>query len=456
MDGMQADLNSGPLQFLFDQCPPFSFAGPWAFLPADHLCRGSLRDPAKNLDLLVGNYSPDTLQKANLVEPTEHHGWRLRAELCNPVGGLIGLRGSPTHPIESLMTCRGCLPQRLDPWAVAAKDLTIREAIEETKLLLVTFSFGDAMLLRTLELPAVLGLGFQNLGLGFLQATNELRGSEDYLPHLPAAKASAEAAKTGTAASATGPTSSVAAQADETKTKGEFAPAVPGSSNIGLVLVGWSPYRLSFPFDAQLRRIANHFSSVRRHMGMTFPGISVWHVSVAAIENLKFRLKWQDPEIITDFLFASLNDLQDLEKFAGPDVSLSPPVGSAFTDLLTAQDNLMRELTNDGSPANRSHRIQAADAIYQQLVQSVLILPLQERALSEADPVASVVGMEMAEICRVLHRMRPSLRTLGDNRIGPKGHKSVKNSDDIGLDRYLKLCKQFGSLVRDLCLLRDS
>ena len=456
MDGMQADLNSGPLQYLFDQCPPISFAAPWAFLRSDHLCRGSLRDPAKNLDLLRGNYSLDTLQKANIVEPTDHQGWRLRPELCNPVGGLIGLRGSSTHPIDSVMTCRGSLPQRLDPWALAAKDLSIRDGIEETKLLLVTFSFGDAALLRTLELPAVLGLGFQNLGLGFLQVTSELHGSEDYVPRMPAAIASAEAAKAGPAASPTGPTSSVAAQADEMKTKGEFSSAVPGSNHIGLVLVGWSPYRLSFPFDSQIRRIANHFSCLRRHMGMKFPGISVWHVSSAAIENLKFRLKWKDPEIITDFLFDSLHALQDLEKFAGSDVSLSPPTASAFTDLLSAQDNLMREHSNDGLPANRSHRIRAAEAMYQHLVQSALISPLQEWALSHDDPVVSVVGMELAEVCRALHQMRPSLLTFGGNGIGPGGHKSVKRSADIGLDRYLKLCKQFGSLVGELCLLRDS
>ena len=95
MDGMQADLNSGPLQYLFDQCPPFSFAAPWAFLPADPLCRGSLTVPARNLQLLLENYSLDTLQKANIVEPTEHQGWRLRPELCNPVGGLVGYVAAP-------------------------------------------------------------------------------------------------------------------------------------------------------------------------------------------------------------------------------------------------------------------------------------------------------------------------------------------------------------------------
>ena len=116
----------------------------------------------------------------------------------------------------------------------------------------------------------------------------------------------------------------------------------------------------------------------------------------------------------------------------------------------------MRELMNDGSLANRSHRIQVAEAMYQQLVQSALILPLQEWALSHFDPAVRVVGMELAEVCRALHRMRSNLLTLGENGIGPKGHKSVKRAADLGFDHYLKVCKQFDSLVRDLCLLRDS
>jgi hypothetical protein len=182
MDGVEANPNSGLLQNLLDQCPPLSLEGPWAFLPSDNLCRGALTDPAESLQVLLGDYSLDTLQKANLVEWTDYQGWRLRCELSNPVGGLIGLRGSPKHPIESVMTSRGSLPQRLDPWTLAAKDGTIQEAIGECKLLYVTFSFRDAVLLRALEMPAVIGLGFQNWGLSFLKTINELQGSEDFVP----------------------------------------------------------------------------------------------------------------------------------------------------------------------------------------------------------------------------------------------------------------------------------
>ena len=458
MDGTQANPHSDLLQNLFDQCPAYSFPAPWAFLPVDNLCRSALTDPCGSLQSLLGQYSLDVLKSANVVEQTDYQGWLLRSELCNPVGGLIGLRGNDTHPINGVITARGSLPKRLDPWALAAQDLTIGEAIDEWALLFVTFSFGDTALLRALGMPAVIGLGLKTLGLSSLKAMNDLQGSEDYGPDLSADNK--PAATNGKVATSASPAPSTAATPNVTAAnpEDEIPPAADDPRKIGLVLVGWSPYRLNFPYGSQLRMVANHFSKLRRYMGMTFPAISVWQISPDAIENLRFRLNWQDREIITEFFSDSMHNLHDLERFAAPDVSLTLPKASAFTDLISAQDSYLHELTNDRSPGKKSHRIQAAQALYQQMLQSALILPLQEWALSHDDPVVRPVGMELADVCRMLHQMRPCLLALGHNGIERKGPRLLRKPTDIddGLDMYLKLCKQFDSLVRALCLLRDS
>jgi hypothetical protein len=136
------------------------------------------------------------------------------------------------------------------------------------------------------------------------------------VPRLPAEKELAAVAEKGKVTSTSGAASSATATANVTAAKaaGETPPALADPNNTGLVLVGWSPYRLNFPYQAHLRRIADQFSSLRRFMGMKFPGIFVWQIPSDAIENLKFRLKWQDRESITDFFCDTLQNLQDLEK----------------------------------------------------------------------------------------------------------------------------------------------
>jgi len=407
MEGVQANPDSVLLRLL-DHCPRFAFPAPWAFLSSDNLCRGSLTDPAKSLQCLLGDYSLDKLQAANIVERTNYEGWRLRPELCNPVGGLIGLRGNLTHPIECVMTPRGSLPQRLDPWTLAAKDPTIQEAIGEMKLLLVTFSLRDAMLLRALEIPAVIGLGLQHLGLSFFSAMNELIGSEDYVPKLPPEKEPAAAAEKGAAASATN-TAGAATTAPETG--GEPSPA-PDANNIGLVLVGWSPYRLSLPYQTQLQMVANQVSRFRRFMGMKLTAISVWQVSSNVIENLKFRLKLQDPETITDLLCDTLHDLRDLEHFAASDVSLSEQSDAALPDFLAAQANLINVLTRV-DPRKRSgvfpDAVSRAKAAYRACLEQELTRPLREAAMAEPDPVVRATGVNLATSCCLIQEMGPHM-----------------------------------------------
>ena len=186
-------------------------------------------------------------------------------------------------------------------------------------------------------------------GLVSNRLASSIQGSEDFVPRLPAEKELAAVAEKGKVTSTSGAASSATATANVTAAKaaGETPPALADPNNTGLVLVGWSPYRLNFPYQAHLRRIADQFSSLRRFMGMKFPGIFVWQIPSDAIENLKFRLKWQDRESITDFFCDTLQNLQDLEKFAASNVSLSMPKDSAPTDLLSAQANLLHELANE-------------------------------------------------------------------------------------------------------------
>lgn len=439
---------------LLSRCSLLPHPPHWDFLPPDADCRGPVDNESETPHWLRDNYADELLEGARVVEKTAAGQLRLRPELCNPAGAIVGLRRTPGAWPHGLLTARGCLIQSGLPIASALNDARTWAGVNETGLLIAPFRIGEVALLRTLDLPATLCPRPAQLSIDQLRALDESFGGGDYSP----LEEAGEPVKADQAGSESKPEQKRAtgdlSAPNRGNASGGTCPSVPPTSEqrppgvqtkFTLVLLGWSPQSICPTPCPILNRWTRYLADYRRYLGLPFAGIRVWRPSASFFENLRFRIALKNVKLVQELLRDSLDELHDFER-AGDQ---QQDQGEAVS-LLTVQEELQARLAEDRAHGRSSHRVRMALHRYEALVQQDLIAPLYAWAMASDDPVVRNAGVELASVCGLIHRMTPGLHELQRSQLDRALRTEGELIPAALFEQYLKLLNRLGSLIRDL------
>jgi hypothetical protein len=179
----------------------------------------------------------------------------------------------------------------------------------------------------------------------------------------------------------------------------------------GLALLGW---QLLPPRDGpppELERLADHFKACHKHLGLDTYGLAVWRPPPERIEQIAFRLRFRDAALVREALASWRKELSPVKSFGDP--ATAPGGGPAApANFVEARANLLRLLEEDRRDGGVSEDTRAASRTYEDLLQRDLVRPVLEWARAQRDPVLMNTGVELANVCEMLHRLSPALHDL--------------------------------------------
>jgi hypothetical protein len=226
-------------------------------------------------------------------------------------------------------------------------------------------------------------------------------------------------------------------------------PASPGDAKgPDILLVGWNVLELDAAASAQLAGVAMAFEPFRKACEFDFPWLGIWRLSSEDIDTLRSRLTLQLPKLAALFLQKSTTQVFQL----CPDtaqVRMTEAEPSQKEHFGAAQAELVANLVAGVGDRNRARE---AQLLYEYLVQRDLVRPLQDWALASSDPVIRNAGVELANVCSLLHKLSPGLQSCVAEWLR-SGRQPDDGSPDRLLRSYLRLTGQFATLVKTLSLL---
>jgi hypothetical protein len=393
-------------------------------------CHTTVGDPARSLAALRARFPDERLARAGVLARTPGGQYCLSPELTDPQGALIALRDHPKRTPMLLLGAQGCVPRRHCPVTVVRKDGWTAEKVMRGGVLFATPRIQEVALLRHLGFAATLAIGISQLSLDGLRELDAMFGVGDLM-------------------TLDRPSGNVRETAQASAASGGAWPIRPT-----LVLLGCSLLRpAAQPSPALLPAVA-HLAMARRHLGLVFSGVMAWQFRTRDLDNLRYRLTFRNAQLVQELLQASADspiDFECLDQGDGHSTPAPPQAG-----YVAAQADLLTALGDDRDTVRPSHRVRQARAVYDEMVQRELIAPLQGWALSHGDPIIRGAGVELANICRLLHRMSPLLTDLLDSRCKRAQDNDTEPIPPRVFGQYLALTARFGGLLRDLSQWRQT
>jgi hypothetical protein len=416
---------------LLRQCAPFRFSAPWRFLVATD-CFSTIPDAEKALAFLKQRFSPARLVRSGVAIVTDERILRLNPALSNPVGIIIALRLRADRAPFMLLTSRGVLPSWRIPAINSLNDRWTADGALHTGILVATFDVHEVAILRALGFAATLATGLTRLRRSDAELLNSLFTGRD-IPQPPAWRPGKEQTQT---------------KAQTRKSKGL---PVLREGGLSLALMGWSLRKQTDQPHSLLGRTAAYFKDLRRHLGLLLPGIEVWQIKPRDLENLRFRLRFRDTQLLHELLWKSSNVLDDLEALRLPGAASDLGTDAEQFSLLQARQELLAALADDRDLGRMSDRVRWLRRTYESRVHQDLIAPLLNWALASDEVVVRNAGTELAEVCAMLHGIGPSLYDLLCRQLEGSAQGIDVDCSKI-LSQYLRLGSRQTALQRDLIL----
>jgi hypothetical protein len=420
---------------LLARCPPFRFTEtPWDSLPPNPDCRAAVADPEETLDFLRRAFPDAILEEAGLLERSPEGRPRLAPPLCDPDGAVLALRRHPGGAVYDLLTSRGCLASRRLPVLASWDDRFTFARFVKSGVLFAADDIRDVALLRTLGLPATLSTGLERTTLKDFRSLRQ--AFADVLPCGSPCVAEIEAALSA-----------------EGYVLG--ADLEPAESRPTLVLLGWQIRSLRPDFPPTVSPVAARLHGFGLHLGVELAEVAVWRPNRCALDKIAFCLAVTPPGCYATALLRSYKDqLYTLESCADPEKAARVGTDGAPVDVVEARARLLEQLREDRGERRASDRTREALAAYDTLTRRDLIEPLQRWALASADPVLRNLGVELANVCDLLHQMAPHLHELQARDLEQVLARGVAPARGGLLQQYTQLSARLARLLTHLGRLR--
>ena len=416
---------------LLARCPRLRLDPPWHLFAPDEACYAPVTDPEQTLAALRQDFDDRLLQQAGIHQQTGQ-GLRLHPALCNPVGALVALRTSAEETPFDLLTARGCLSGRRLPVFAALLDSWTVAALEKSQQLFATPRIREVALLRALGLPATLTWGLHQQALQPLRTLAELFDTTE-------ADKRAFAAMLERGESVSSPTAE----------QGVASPEVSNERR-SLVLLGWQLLNRSRQLPPWLVAIAAQLAAVAQFGGLAFSEISVWWPSSEAIEGLTARLKFQDADLVGDYLRELSEDGLDYEHFTDKEKPFRREHVSSPANCVEAHAHLLACLAKQRHQRCSPEELRDALAQYEALVHRDLIEPLQNWALQHSSPVVRSAGLRLADVAWLLQRLSPRLHELQLHELATGRPGGTELLPGNVFNQYVQLCKQYSAMAKTI------
>ena len=420
---------------LLARCPPFRFTEPpWDSLPPNPDCRAAVANPEETLAFLRRDFPDAILEEVGLLERSPEGLPRLAAPLCDPDGAVLALRRHPGGAVFDLLTSRGCLASRRLPIFVSRDDRFTFARFLKSGVLFAAGDIRDVALLRTLGLPATLSTGLERTTLIDFHSLRQAFAG--VLPWYSPRVAEIEAALSA-----------------EGHVLG--ADLEPAASRPTLALLGWQIRSLRPDLPPTVPPVAARLHGFGLHLGAELAEVGVWRPNRYQLDKIAFCLAVTPPGCYATVLLGSSKDqLYPLEACADPEKAARVGTDGAPVDVVEARARLLEQLREDRGERRASGRTRQALAAYETLTRRDLIEPLQRWALASADPVLRNLGVELANVCALLHQIAPPLHELQARDLEQALTRGVAPARGGLLQQYTQLSARLARLLTHLGRLR--
>jgi hypothetical protein len=170
-----------------------------------------------------------------------------------------------------------------------------------------------------------------------------------------------------------------------------------------LILVGWSPARLSLQDPPEATAVKTHFRAIRDHLDMDGIELGLWVPRQCFLERLRTRLEFALSAVSADEMFAELDEeCLDL-MFDSIPASPAPPPPPNY---LEARQRLRKALRADPHRQCNRDKLTRAFLGYEERLEQELIQPLYR---ATAAPHKRNLQVAFMDLCRLFHRLTPFL-----------------------------------------------
>ncbi|MCH5377625.1 MAG: hypothetical protein JJ992_27015 [Planctomycetes bacterium] len=407
-----------------------SASRPLGFLEVDENVYDCPSEPAEVVSALTSDFSIEDLLDSGLLVTADSEEVALAPALAGE-GSFIVLRDAASRQPYDLLARTGCLTVNALPVFEILRDGLTQHFVERgTGELIVAFDLEHVILLRACGLPATLAVGLDNLPLesidrfcesfglthrAYDRAQLGAQGGEvsdhqaindpaDPLPLTQSDTRDDDRAGTGTSATYAGSRS--ANGASEVK-------------QMGLVLLGWSPLKLSADVSPQHKAVVDYLLQLERHMEVEVYEIGSWQVDEATLARLRFIAIHGHSAYFQQALLDAADDIgTGINSFDDDNCLATGPPEDYPTALSRLRDLPLSEEVRAGLGQSQS---EAAWRHCERLLDQQVVAPLRESALAKYDPLQRALLMGCSELTRLFHMQSVTLGSQLSRRIADRG-----------------------------------
>lgn len=356
---------------------------------------------------LAARWERDALLEAGAVEPAADGSLRIADAIVGEDRILIPLRSPCCTGWTDILTSVGCLSRKRLPLLALLEDDQTRMFLERCEgCLYVAFDLADVAWLRALDLPASPAAGLTRLEARQVTSLQQALCAD------------------GPAEDAHQPQHGLAGLASELRRESRPPPGRPRR----LVLVAWSPSRLSRDEPSELTVTVDFLDKLVRYAGFDGCDVDVWRPSDDEFERVAFLLRLGDPERVRQAVLDSTRDsARPLPEYAETLVETA----AEPTDYLTARRRMLEAIRADRTTGTGRRQYERARRSYLDALDDHFA-PVFEAALTSPDPEHGMAALEQGELRRLFHPacMQAYDELLAVDRAaaavgGDAGHKSA-------------------------------
>lgn len=282
---MAEEKDFGPIyRRLFNQLPLYTHPAPWQDVPVPADVRRSVADPAAVVADLLTLHTQAELVEASVLTFDSDASVELNPALREADTAIMALRTSAENDPFDLLAGGATLSGAMLPICAALRDASIRQMLKGSheKVLCLTSSPADVVLLLSLNIPATFDTGLGQLSGTYLQQVRNDFQLDPPKPNIYAAM--------------------LDGIGNDEPSKANRPPE--------LLYVAWSPTKLSVEEPPELAEIISHLVALEKHLNLCMDRFYRWQPTAEHIEHMAFSLNYTDLE---DFKSATVESLADAD-----------------------------------------------------------------------------------------------------------------------------------------------
>lgn len=403
---------------LIKRCPRYRFPDRWESLRADAQCRTCPPDTEALLARLQDEFRPKALTSSGVARgPSAELQLTAALRSGRPI---ISLRHRRDADPYEIITGRGAVTEKSIPALAVLRDARTRALFKRSEgRLFVAFDVHNAIWLRTLGLPAATATGLLQADRHQIQELAEKFGW-GWAPSFPSPEELSlgddvdEDDDVDTPMPDEAEAAEVKGQEEQGSPQDVCVADGPGPS-LELVLVGWRPFSCTLTEPKRLGDVVSCLLDLEQRRGLDLSTVGVWRPTEDELEDVESCIHHGEVQQARQLLLQSAEDY----RYALHDWDDQPWLPKEPTsDYLAARRHLRQTQRRHARGQATDDEIRQASEEFEDAVHVHLLDPLIEQGMSNSEPRERNLAVALADVCRQLHGLSPTLSQYVPQRAG--------------------------------------